>query len=123
MSHTLGERVNKPIGYQELEVWPVTPALTEVCFETAELNARCPVTDQPDSYLARISFAPTAWTVESKSLKFYLWSFRDIGISAEDLAVRLSAELAERLECEVSVELQQSVRGGLSLTVRAHGRP
>jgi 7-cyano-7-deazaguanine reductase len=84
-----------------------------------ELTAVCPVTGQPDLYVATIEYGPQALCVESKSLKLYLSGFRNEGHFCEALAVRIRDDLAEALELppeKVRVTLEQKARGGISIT-------
>ena len=58
--------------------------------------------------------------LESKSLKLYLWSFRQRAVGAEDLAAELRDALAAAIEpAALTVELAQNVRGGLAVTAAA----
>ena len=60
-------------------------------FTSEELSSLCPVTEQPDLSTVVIEYEPDKPCVESKSLKLYLWWFRDRAVFAEALA----AEIAE----------------------------
>ncbi len=89
-------------------------------FETNELEALCPAVPgiQPDIYRATIDYVATTRTIESKSLKLWLVTFRDQRIFAEHLA----AAIGQRIESIEGVELSsvtlvQNVRGGLTETV------
>jgi len=84
-----------------------------------ELTAMCPVTGQPDLYIARIEYHPRRLCLESKSLKIYLSRFRDQGAFCEALAVQIRDEVAAALELErtdVRVSLRQKPRGGITIT-------
>ena len=91
-------------------------------FTTNELTAQCPITGQPDFYELRLSYRPKHSLIESKSLKLYLWGFRDRGIFAEDLAATLLKDLVSACDpTEMTVDLTQQVRGGLRIrTVVRH---
>lgn len=106
--------------YGVLDTFPVDRPVS-VRFETHELEALCPAVDhiQPDIYHCAISYLAEERSIESKSLKLWLVTFRDRRIFAENLAV----EIGERIEALeglrlVSVELRQNVRGGLEEHVR-----
>ena len=78
----------------------------------------CPVTGQPDIYVATIEYEPDKLCLESKSLKLYLASFRNEGAFCEALAVRIRDDVAEALELpreRVSVALEQKARGGITI--------
>lgn len=92
-------------------------------FESAEVTSLCPVTGQPDFYRVEIAYAPGARCIESKSLKLYLFSFRETGLFAEELANRLLEDLvAACAPAWMSVACAMNARGGVSLRVETeHG--
>ena len=114
----LGRSVD-PSEYGRLDTFPVDEPVA--CrFETHELEALCPAVPgiQPDIYTATIDFVAETRSIESKSLKLWLVTFRDRRIFAEQLAV----EIGRRIDSVegvrlVRVELAQNVRGGLAETV------
>ena len=67
-------------------------------FTAPEFTSMCPVTGQPDFAHLVIDYAPGAWIVESKSLKFYLSSFRNHGAFHEDCTVRIGKDLVGLLK-------------------------
>lgn len=76
----------------------------------------CPVTAQPDISSVVIEYEPDHWCVESKSLKLYLWSFRDRAMFAEALAVEIADEFVHSVDPKrVTVTLTQRPRGGIEL--------
>ncbi len=84
-----------------------------------ELAAVCPVTGQPDLYVATIEYRPQALCLESKSLKLYLVGFRNEPHFCEALSVRIRDDVAEALDLpreRVRVTLRQKARGGISIT-------
>jgi 7-cyano-7-deazaguanine reductase len=103
--------------YAGLETFP-NPGVALVEMTSDELVAMCPVTNQPDMYVATIEYEPDKLCLESKSLKLYLASFRNEGAFCEALAVRIRDDVAEALELpheRVSVALQQKARGGITI--------
>jgi 7-cyano-7-deazaguanine reductase len=120
----LGRGVRGPIGAEGLDTAPWSHGDTDatVEFTTNELTATCPITGQPDFYELRLSYHPREALIESKSLKLYLWGFRDRGIFAEDLAATLLKDLVAACDpVEMTVDLTQQVRGGLQIrTVVRH---
>jgi 7-cyano-7-deazaguanine reductase len=95
------------------------PGVSHVVMRSDELVAVCPVTGQPDMYVASIEFWPQGLCLESKSLKLYLNGFRNEGAFCEALAVRIRDDVAEALELpadKVRVTLEQKARGGISIT-------
>ena len=120
MTKVLGEQVSRPIGADELDVVDgIDMCVQEVVYTTKELNALCPVTGQPDQYELTVTYAPEGRSVESKSLKLYLWSFREQGVYAENLAATIARDIGTALDRVVGVELTQQVRGGLVLRTTA----
>jgi len=104
--------------YAGLETFP-NPGVSRVEMRSDELTAVCPVTGQPDLYLATIAYAPQSLCLESKSLKLYLSRFRNEGAFCEALAVRIRDDVAEALELEqdaVTVTLEQKARGGIAIS-------
>jgi len=105
-------------AYAGLETFP-NPGVEQVELVSDELTAVCPITGQPDFYVATIQYRPDALCLESKSLKIYLSRFRDQGAFCEALAVRIRDEIAAALEVEpadVHVTLRQKARGGITIT-------
>jgi 7-cyano-7-deazaguanine reductase len=66
-------------------------------FTAPEFTSLCPITGQPDFAHLVIDYVPDRWLVESKSLKFYLVSFRNHGAFHEDCTVAIGKRLAELL--------------------------
>ena len=105
--------------YAGLETFP-NPGVSRVEMTSDELAAICPVTGQPDLYVAVIDYAPQDLCIESKSLKLYLARFRNEGAFCEALTVTIRDDIAEALELSkdrVQVTLTQKARGGI--TIRA----
>jgi len=91
-----------------------------VCtFTTDELTALCPFKfGGPDYYDLTIRYETNAHTVESKSLKKWLQSYRDTEISAEDLAKDIHDIVDETIQpAELYVRLEQARRGGVEESV------
>ena len=107
--------------YAGLESFP-NPGVSQVAMVSDELTAVCPITGQPDFYVASIEYQPQALCLESKSLKLYLARFRDQGAFCEALAVRIRDDVAEALDLSrdrVTVTLEQKARGGITITAVA----
>jgi 7-cyano-7-deazaguanine reductase len=114
----LGRETRGPIEAAQLDAVPWSHGDTDatVEFTTDELTATCPITGQPDFYELKLSYRPKESLIESKSLKLYLWGFRDKGIFAEDLAATLLKDLVAACDpVEMTVDLTQQVRGGLQI--------
>jgi len=107
--------------YAGLETFP-NPGVSRVELTSDELAAVCPITGQPDLYLASIEYSPNDRCLESKSLKLYLMSFRNEGHFCEALAVRIRNDIAQALGLsvdDVTVTLEQKARGGITITATA----
>ena len=105
-------------AYAGLESFP-NPGVAKVELTSDELASLCPVTGQPDLYIATIEYQPDTRCLESKSLKLYLNEFRDQGVFCEALAVKIRDDVAEALALpaeRVRVTLRQKARGGITVT-------
>jgi len=105
-------------AYAGLETFP-NPGVSHVEMVSDELAAICPVTGQPDLYVAAIEFWPQELCLESKSLKLYLAGFRNEGHFCEGLAVKIRDDVAGALGLpadKVRVSLEQKARGGITIT-------
>lgn len=117
----LGKPMNAPS--KELETFPAPPHVTAVRFTSDELTSFCPVTEQPDFNTVEIEYAPDQLCVESKSLKLYLWTFREERIFGEGLASTIARDLFAVLRpFSIKVTLHQNVRGGIKMTAVAEIR-
>jgi 7-cyano-7-deazaguanine reductase len=91
-----------------------------ITLDCAEFTSLCPVTGQPDFAHVEIRYVPRDLCVETKSLKFYLASFRSTPSFGEDVANRILDDLAAALRPRLlHVEVRFSPRGGISLCVEA----
>ena len=89
-------------------------------FETADFTSLCPVTGQMDFAQITIEYVPNKLCIESKSLKFYLASFRNERAFNEAVTNRILDDfVAACSPCEAVITAQFSPRGGIGLTVRA----
>ena len=112
----LGSTVRHAIDH--VEVFPAPADVTTVTFRTEEVASRCPVTEQPDLSSVVIEYEPDEWCIESKSLKLYLWRFRDRAIFAEALAAEIAGEVMTTAKPRrVRVTLTQRPRGGIEIAV------
>jgi 7-cyano-7-deazaguanine reductase len=85
-----------------------------------EFTCVCPLTGQPDFGTITIHYIPDKRILESKSLKLYLWSFREEGAFHEHVTNRILDDAVKALEplfCKVTGAF--NVRGGISITVEA----
>jgi 7-cyano-7-deazaguanine reductase len=108
-------------AYAGLETFD-NPGVSHVELTSDELTAVCPITGQPDLYVATLEYWPDKLCLESKSLKLYLAGYRNEGAFCEALAVRIRDDAAAALELpadKVRVTLRQKARGGISIAATA----
>ena len=96
------------------------PTVTRVVLRALEFTSICPKTGQPDFGRVTIDYMPDERLLESKALKFYLWSFRDEGAFCETLAARIADDVVYAVAPRgVRVEVEQNVRGGIEIVATA----
>lgn len=127
--HALGRKTVYPTDYD--------PTLLEtfinkhpgndywVQFNCPEFTSLCPITGQPDFAEIRISYIPATRMVESKSLKLYLFSFRNHGAFHEDCVNTIMKDLIKLMEPKyIEVTGYFTPRGGISIYPYAnYGQP
>ena len=104
------QRVPNPHADREYDVDHVVPEFTCVC----------PMTGQPDFATIRIRYVPGRWLVELRSLKLYMWAYRNEGAFHEDVTNRILADLVALLAPRrMEVVGDWNVRGGIKTVVTA----
>jgi 7-cyano-7-deazaguanine reductase len=89
-------------------------SVTEVVYETDEFTAVCPWTGLPDFARLVITYLPQEKLVELKSLKYYLTSFRNVGILQEHAVNRILNDLVALVKpASMTVEAEYRERGGI----------
>jgi 7-cyano-7-deazaguanine reductase len=96
----------------------------EVKLEIPEFTCLCPKTGQPDFATIRIAYVPDQHLVELKSIKLYIWSYRDEGVFHEDVTNRILNDfVAVAAPRWIEVVGDFAVRGGIKTVVHAtHGK-
>jgi 7-cyano-7-deazaguanine reductase len=96
-----------------------------VTLTTDEFTCVCPLTGQPDFATITIRYIPDRRIIESKSLKLYLWSYRNEGVFHEHVTNTICDDLVKALDPHwIEVTGAFKVRGGIALTVVAiHEKP
>ena len=92
----------------------------EILFDCPEFTSLCPVTGQPDFGHIRIRYVADKQCIESKSLKLYLYSFRNHHTFHEEAVNRILSDLVKACKprwMEVNGEFRP--RGGIALTITA----
>ena len=92
----------------------------EIRIECPEFTSLCPITGQPDFARIDIDYVPDRFCIESKSLKFYLASYRNERAFNEAVTNRILDDFVKACAPrQAIVTAQFSARGGMALTVRA----
>lgn len=100
-----------------LETFPYQGPDQEIVTETGEFSAVCPYSGLPDFARLTITYVPRASCVELKSLKYYVTSFRNVGIFQEHATARIADDLFELLKPKrLTVKTVYNVRGGFETT-------
>ncbi|PZC47737.1 MAG: 7-cyano-7-deazaguanine reductase [Chloroflexi bacterium] len=93
---------------------------SDITYETSEFTSVCPWTGLPDFGKLVIRYRPSNRLVELKSLKYYLTSFRSVGILQEHAVNQVLNDLVALLKPEsMTIEAFFNDRGGLSTQVKA----
>jgi 7-cyano-7-deazaguanine reductase len=101
------------------EAFPA-PNAQRVLLTATEFTSICPRTGQPDFGSVEIEYAPGEKCLESKAVKYYLWSFRDEGAFCESLAARIADDIVWAIGPRaLRVRVNQNVRGGIALLAEA----
>jgi 7-cyano-7-deazaguanine reductase len=88
-------------------------------FKTSEFTSLCPITGQPDFATITIDYIPETLCVESKSLKLYLFAFRQVGTFYEEIVNRIYSDLFEQLKPRrLVVNGDFTARGGITSSVK-----
>jgi 7-cyano-7-deazaguanine reductase len=83
-----------------------------------EFTCLCPKTGQPDFATLNLEYVPDAKCVELKSLKLYVWSYRNEGAFHEAVTNRILDDLVQLMEPRfIRLTAQFNVRGGIYTTV------
>ena len=92
----------------------------EIVTSTAEFTSVCPFSGLPDFGKLTITYLPDLRCVELRSLKYYLMSYRNVGIFYEHLSNRILEDLVRLLAPKrMTVVCDFTIRGGLQTTIRA----
>ncbi len=98
-----------------LESLPYEGETQLVTYETEEFSAVCPFSGLPDLGRLQVSYVPAKRLVELKSLKYYLISFRQVGIYQENATIRIFRDLWDLLHPRyLQIVLEYNLRGGIA---------
>ena len=123
----LGGNASTPASPEEavIETVPNPHPGTEylVRFTVPEFTSLCPVTGQPDFATLLLEYVPDERCVELKSLKLYIWAFRERGAFHEAVTNEIHGDLVDALEPRfLRLTGRFNVRGGLYTTVTVEHR-
>jgi 7-cyano-7-deazaguanine reductase len=105
------------IDVSVLETFPYEGPEQEIVTETKEFSAVCPYSGLPDFATLTIHYVPSDRCIELKSLKYYVLSYRNVGIFQEHATARLAEDLFAALRpTRLSVRTVYNVRGGFDTT-------
>ena len=91
--------------------------------EIPEFTCLCPRTGQPDFATIKITYVPDLYCIELKSLKLYIWSYRNEGAFHEAVTNAILNDLVEAIKPRfMRVSSDFNVRGGIHTTVIAEHR-
>ncbi len=100
---------------------PQTEREYEIVFDCPEFTCLCPLTGQPDFAHLKIRYVPNTLCVELKSLKLYLWTYRDQGAFHEKVTNEILDDLVTLLDpWHLEIDAKWFVRGGITTYVRCH---
>ena len=89
-----------------------------ICMEIPEFTCLCPITGQPDFATLSLEYVPDRRCVELKSLKLYVWSFRDQGAFHEAVTNRILEDLVKAAQPRfMRLTAKFNVRGGIYTSV------
>ncbi len=94
--------------------------LTEIIMDTDEFTCLCPWSGLPDFANLIVLYVPGRKCIELKSFKYYLLSYRNVGIVHEHVVNRILEDLVKVCDpTEMHVEMEFKLRGGIKTTVKA----
>jgi len=100
-----------------LETFPYTGPRQQIVTETDEFSAVCPYSGLPDYATLTVRYEPAASCIELKSLKYYITSYRNVGIFQEHATAKIAEDLFRVLApASLTVETIYNIRGGFLTT-------
>lgn len=91
-----------------------------ITFDCPEFTARCPITNQPDFGKIQIRYIPNKFCIESKSLKLYLFSYRNHGTFHEEAVNRILDDIVAACQPRWAIVVGDfNPRGGIAIKVEA----
>ena len=100
-----------------LETFPYEGPAQEIVTSTDEFSAVCPYSGLPDFATLTVTYVPGKSCIELKSLKYYVTSYRNVGIFQEHATAKIAEDLFKVLSpARLTVETVYNVRGGFVTT-------
>lgn len=100
-----------------LETFPYEGPDQEIVTTTGEFSAVCPFSGLPDIAVLTLRYVPSDCCIELKSLKYYVMSYRNVGIFQEHATARLAQDLQQVLRAKtLTITTVYNVRGGFETT-------
>lgn len=100
-----------------LETFPYEGKPQTIVYETKEFSAVCPFSGLPDYGIFKMTYIPNTKIVELKSLKYYLISYRNVGIYQEHATNKLYQDLSTLLQPKsLKITTIYNTRGGIDTT-------
>jgi 7-cyano-7-deazaguanine reductase len=100
-----------------LETFPYEGPVQEIVTSTDEFSAVCPYSGLPDFATLTVTYVPGRACIELKSLKYYVTSYRNVGIFQEHATAKIAEDLFKVLSpARLTVETVYNVRGGFLTT-------
>ncbi|HET8579931.1 MAG TPA: preQ(1) synthase [Nitrospiraceae bacterium] len=104
----------------EIETWPNQYKGYEISIEIPEYTAICPKTGLPDFGTIRLRYMPDKACLELKSLKLYIYAYRNLGIFYENAVNRILQDVVTACRpVRATVTGEFTARGGLRSTIEA----
>ena len=115
----LGKQSKKAIT--KLDLIPWDGGIIDITLHATEFTSHCPVTGQPDFARFEITYRPTDHIVETKSMKLYLWQYRDQAEFNEALVSKIAGDLYAQIKPHSLVVTGHfNVRGGIAVSASCH---
>lgn len=115
----LGKQHSTPVKTLDRIPWQGGSII--VTLDCSEFTSHCPVTKQPDFGSLVIQYAPDKFIAETKSVKLYLWKFRNIAAFNEQIVAQIADEFFRQIQPRwVDVTGKFAMRGGISVSAVAN---
>lgn len=112
----------KATADRSLEVFPNHAGKNmTITLNCKEFTCLCPMTHQPDYANIDIIYVPNKYVVESKSMKLYLETYRNVGVFHEHLAVDIAEDFIKFVKPQLlDVSVHFNSRGGIAISAEYH---